>query len=184
MKRLCFLVIYLNSMCVHADTFSERLMGFAQERESVVTFRETWSADYLSEPVVTTGRMSYKAPDQLKKMIEHPERIVQQIAGDQLVITKEDKSSRVRLSDESVLAVGIYALRDLLAGNDVNLQARFKLDYKDAAGVWILKMVPRDDEIAAQIKVITIRGTGSRLSQIGMIYQNGNSSITDITHGE
>jgi hypothetical protein len=169
---------------VNAETLGERLKGFAAEHESVVKFVETWSADYLSEPLISTGWMSYKAPDQLSKTIDHPQHIVEKIDGDRLTITKDGKSHSVQLSDEPILAVGIYALRDVLIGSEADLQARFKLYYQEVSGGWVLQLVPRDDDIALQIKLITVRGVNSRINQISLRYQNGNSSITDISHDD
>ena len=52
MKYWLYLCLLLQSALVSAGSLSDRLAGFATINESRGKFVETWSADYLDEPLI------------------------------------------------------------------------------------------------------------------------------------
>lgn len=182
MKYWIFYILVLISMPVHADRLDDRLLNFSAQQASVAKFVETWSADYLSEPLITTGELTYKTTGELRKTIETPERSVQVIEGDRLTITHNDESRSIELSDEPALAASIYALRGVLKGDRQSLQDRFELKYEEDGDSWALRLTPKGTRVVKKIKVIRLRGVASQIEQVNIQYQNGDSSITKISH--
>jgi len=182
MKFWLSLILLIQSAWVLADALSDRLAGFAAQPESRGRFVETWSADYLSEPLVSRGKLSYKAPGQLSKIIEHPERVVQHIEANQLSVISNGESRSMQLSEHPELAAGIYALQDVLEGNENGLREHFEPHYSELGTDWTLKLVPRDKQVAQRIKSITLRGRDNRIHQVLVQYHNGDSLLTKISY--
>jgi len=181
-KAFILLTLLLQSPVILADALTDRLSGFANQSELQGSYTESWSASYLSEPLVTQGKLSYKAPDLLIKMIEKPESIVQTIEGDQLTIKREDYVQTVQLSEQPALAAGIYALRSVLQGNKENLQKYFNLKFNEFDSGWTMKLLPKKEIVADKVKVIILRGLGNKIQQVHIQYNNGDSLNTEISH--
>ena len=181
--RFCiiFVFITLNSSA-NADEFSERLVSFSLLKESHASFVEVWTADYLEEPLISKGILFYKRPGKLIKNIEHPESVRQIIEGNQLSVIRNGETHSVQLSDEPLLATGIYALRDFLEGNKNNLKNRFEIIFTELNKEWNLTLVPKDNQVAKKIKEIVLQGFDSRILQIHIEYRNGDKLLTEISH--
>jgi len=182
MRFFIFVIILIQSECVFSDAFTNRLTAFSAQKTSQAKFIETWSADYLDEPLITKGKLLYKATGLLEKTIKSPEFMVQKIEGNQLSITRNGEVNYMQLTDEPVLAAGIYALRDVLEGNKNNLQKHFKLDYSEQKNDWILVLKPKNEQIAQKIKSIILRGKFALIKQIRVNYRNDDYLVTDIFH--
>lgn len=188
MKYALFLMLLLQSLagsaCVIAGSLSERLAGFAQINESEGRFIETWSADYLNEPLVSRGRLTYKKPGQLGKFITSPERIEQRIEGSQLSIKTHGEIRYIQLSEQPELAAGVIALQAVFDGDEVKLQKLFKLQYLELQPGWKLSLTPKDKQVANSIEQVVLQGQKYNIQQVHVLFLNGNKLLTEITHGD
>jgi len=172
-------ILLLKGNFAHADSLSERLASFSGLKELHGNFSEIWTSSYLKTPLVSKGRLSYSAPGNFRKLIEFPESIEQIIKENRLYITRDSETEIVQLSDQGNVATGIYALRDVLEGNESGLKARFSLKYSEANADWVLELVPRVKQTA---EMITLKGKNNRINRIHILYQNGDSLLTKISH--
>lgn len=182
MRLFALFLCLIQSTYGLADELSDRLVGFSSIKESHASFVEAWTADYLEEPLISKGKLSYKRPGKLIKNIEHPESVMQIIEGDQLTVIRNGKTHSIQLSDEPLLATGIYALRDVLEGNKNNLQNRFEIIYTELNEGWNIILTPKDNQVAKKIKVMILKGCDNRIFQISIEYRNGDNLLTDISH--
>lgn len=182
MKFFLIATLFLQSPILLADALTDRLNGFASQKNLQGSFVEMWSASYLSEPLVTQGKLFYKAPDQLIKIIERPDAIVQTIESDQLTIKRDEDLRTLQLSEQPTLAAGIYALRSVLQGSKKNLKQYFNLRFNEFDSGWTLKLLPKQPVVAEKIKVIILRGTDNKIQQVRIQYHNGDSLRTEISH--
>ncbi|MDA3869686.1 MAG: hypothetical protein PF589_07020 [Gammaproteobacteria bacterium] len=182
MKYILSFILLLQVPLTIADTLSERLAGFSELNESSGYFVETWSADYLEVSLVSKGKLLYKRPGKLSKLITHPDRIEQHINGEQLSITHNNKTRNIQLSQQPGLAVGIYALQAILDGDEKKLRELFKPDYSELNTGWELSLVTRDEDIAESIELITIRGIDDRIQKISIEFYNGDHLLTELTY--
>lgn len=179
---LFFLIFMLSGSAVLADALADRLTGFSNEHELQGRFVETWTAGYLDKPLVSKGRLLYKAPGQLSKFIEQPEMVTQRVMGDQLLLERNGETHTTELSQQPELAAGIYALRDVLEGNINGLLGRFEVNFTEIKTVWMLILVPKEKKIANRIARIVLHGNGNRISDVRIEYHNGDSLLTEIIH--
>ena len=186
MKSFYTLILLVLVGNATANTFENRMASFASLQKSQVTFVETWMADYLDEAVVTKGRLSYRAPDQLEKIIESPELIEQRVMGDQLSIVRDGEKQYQQLSNEPVLAAGIDALRNVLRGDQQQLKKTFIVNFKEnnENQEWMIELMPRNQKVAKKIKDIILHGKKDRIQKIQIEYQNGDRLLTEIMHGK
>jgi len=166
-----------------AGGLSERLAGFASINESRGSFRESWMADYLNEPLVSTGTLSYKRPGELTKFITSPERIEQYIEGNQLSIRKKGETRYMSLSEQPELAVGILALQAMLDGDEKKLRMFFTVQYTESRAGWELILTPENNQMAERIEQIVLQGEESVIRRVSVQFLNGNKRLTEIMQG-
>lgn len=182
MKNSIYAFLILIATPVFASTLEERLAGFGKEQELHARFVETWSASYLDQPLVSKGRLTYKAPGQLGKYIEDPEKVTQLIDGDQLSIERNGEKHTVQLSSQPELAAGIYALRDVLEGNLNGLTTRFETKYIEEKSNWRVELKPKDKSTAKRVDNIVLSGKDNRINNVKITYRNSSSLVTEIIH--
>jgi len=187
MKHVLFLMLMLQSIAgsayIVAGGLSERLAGFAQINESAGDFVETWSADYLNEPLVSSGRLTYKKPGQLGKFITSPERIEQRIEGSRLSIKHHGETRYIQLFEQPELAAGVIALQAVFDGDEGKLKKYFKLKYTESQSGWTLSLKPKGGQVANSIEQVVLQGHKYDIKHVRVLFLNGNKLLTEITHG-
>lgn len=181
-KHWLFFSLLLHSALVSADALSDRLGGFAAIKESRVSFVDTWSAEYLEQPLISKGKLEYKRPGQLTKFITGPDRIEQRIDGNRLTVMHNDEVRSIPLSEQPELAAGIIALQAVLDGDENKLRKHFELKYSELNIDWILSLIPKNKQVADSIDLITFKGNGNRIQQITIQFHNGDSLLSEIMH--
>jgi len=177
MKQWMFCILLLQSAWATADALSDRLEGFSTQKELRGSFVDTWHSVYLNEPIVSKGKLSYRAPGQFRKLVEYPELVEQIIKANRLYISRDGETEIVQLSSQKSLAAGIHALRDVLDGNESSLREVFKTDYHETAVGWQLELTPKAEQVAEQI---VFQGKENRIHRVRINYQNGDHLITEI----
>lgn len=145
----------------------EKLMAvMATVREGTVRFREERHLRHLQSPVVLEGALSFKAPDVMVKEIRMPrwERTV--IAANTVRVESKGPGG-VRsflLSDYPALQTLIVAFRAVLTGNLAALRAHFTVGLAGDRQSWTLRLVPKAAALKQRFAVVTIKGSGKRLT--------------------
>lgn len=160
----------------------ELFSKFEKVTESEAEFTETWTAGYLDESVVTSGKLVYRKSGGLSKIIEQPAYSELIINDDSLTIVRHDKSRVIRLSDQPALAAGIHAIRDVLEGDIDSLKKNFAVEYGYQNGNWQLALQPIEAKVRERISRISLQGYHHRIDQISVHYKNGDEILTEIVH--
>lgn len=184
MNKWLLLSFLLQSNLVAADALSDRLASFSIVNESSGSFVETWSADYLDEPLISQGVLVYKRPSQLHKFITSPERIEQHIDGRQLTVIHDGETRSIPLSEQPELAAGIYALQAILDGSEKNLHQFFEAKYSELNSRWTLSLTPTDPQVRDSITLIELQGIENRIQRMSVQFNNGDMLLTDIAHDD
>lgn len=135
----------------------------------------------LKEPLVVSGTLSYRAPDQLSKITLEPqtERLI--VDRDQLTIDREGKSRTLRLEDYPEIWAIIEGIRGTLAGDRAALEKYYDLKLEGGAASWTLSLMPRDSKIKQLVRSILIFGEGHTIRHILTLEQEGDRSDMTIT---
>jgi outer membrane lipoprotein-sorting protein len=135
----------------------------------------------LKEPMVDSGTLSYRAPDQLSKITLEPqtERLI--VDGDLLTIDREGKSRTLRLDDYPEIWAIIEGIRGTLAGDRAALEKYYTLKLEGSAASWTLSLVPQDLKIKQLVRSILIFGEGHSIRHILTLEQEGDRTDMTIT---
>ena len=135
----------------------------------------------LKEPLVDSGTLSYRAPDQLSKITLEPqtERLI--VDGDLLTIDREGKSRTLRLEDYPEIWAIIEGVRGTLAGDRAALEKYYTLKLEGTPASWTLSLVPQDSKIKQLVRTILIFGEGHSIRHILTLEQEGDRTDMTIT---
>lgn len=162
---------------------TELTQALAQTRQAEADFTERKRSTLLTTELVTSGTLSFRAPDQLEKHVRKPfeERVV--VHGDAITIERPAEGLRRQLSMETYPAVHVLveSLRATLAGDLASLERHYRLNLWGEARAWRLRLVPRDDAVLKYIESITFQGAHGRVATIETREAGGDTSLMTIT---
>ncbi len=191
LKNVLLAIVSLVACVNHASaepqafqlTLQQLMSSLAQVQSVQTTFSESKTMDMLSEPLLSTGKLVYKAPDYLEKRVLTPQVSYYIVDGDQVSIgSAQHKERQVVLFQFPALEAFIAALRGTLAGDIKTLKEYYEVDFSSDADHWTLQLAPKNDEMLLYVKTIHIRGSGDRIQQIDTLETNGDHSIMTVQH--
>src|SRR5882672_2271068 len=160
----------------HAQDPVQQLLDHLGARaERRASFVERQYSPLLNAPLEASGRLHFRAPDELEKETLRPRHEWLRIRG--------DASTRsVRLSEQPVLSALIASLRATLAGDRATLQHYYEITLRgDAATRWTLTLTPIDPVLQAAIDRIEMRGRGDQVEQVMILSRAGDRSELSMT---
>jgi len=136
----------------------------------------------LEEPLQTSGRLIYVAPDRLEKLTLKPKRELLLVSGDMVSIERagEREPRALRLHDYPALWGFIDSIRGTLAGDLDALQRFYAVELEGSAERWELLLTPRVQVMRSVVKRIVIRGTQERVRSIEVTEAGGDRSIMQV----
>lgn len=165
-----------------AVTLESLVAGLAENRPSTVRFSEERRLQILTEPLVSEGTLTFKAPDRMERLVLRPkwERIV--VEGGLLTIeaNKRDLPTRLLLSDIPALDALMATLRSLFAGDADALLRFHEASLTSDGDSWALKLIPRDAVWKEAVREVTVEGTGHSVRSIAVNEAGGDSSTITI----
>jgi hypothetical protein len=149
------------------------------------TFSETKTMELLSEPLQSTGKLVYRAPDYLEKRVQEPQPSYYVVDGNDVTVGgAQHKERHLVLFQFPALEAFIAALRGTLAGDLKTLKEYYAIAFESEADRWTLQLVPTNDEMLLYVKNIHIHGSGDRIEQIDTLESNNDRSSMIIHHGD
>ncbi len=145
-----------------------------------VSFTEKKFSSLLTEPVVSSGRLHYRRPDSVEKIIETPRKESYRFERDVLVMTRNGAEKRIPLSSQPLLSAFAASLRGLLGGDLALLSNHYQLSLQGDEQSWRLDMTPVDEEIGRYVQRITASGRAGRIRQIEVAESSGDRSVLQV----
>jgi outer membrane lipoprotein-sorting protein len=99
---------------------------------------------------VTSGRLSFEAPDTFVRETLKPSRDRLAVTGNTLTMSRGDRSRTVQLDASPEAAVIVEAIRGTLTGNRAALERLFTPTVGGSAERWTLDLVPREAACATR----------------------------------
>lgn len=162
-------------LAVLMDRLGERNSGHAG-------FSEKKFVAVLAEPIELDGTLTF-APGVLEKITLKPyyERMV--VDGDILTIESgvEKRKRRLRLQRYPAVQGFVEGLRATLTGDLDTLQRYYEVQLEGDASRWRLLLTPRQNEMAAAVRQISIDGAHGHISVIEIKQQGGDRSVMKVT---
>lgn len=138
----------------------------------------------LTQPLQSSGTLTFVAPDRLQKQTLAPARASLTVEGDRLTVEQPDGKMRI-LSLSEVPEVGalVASIRATLAGDGATLTRYYTPTLTGSADDWSLLLEPRDHRLRELLTMIRIRGEGSIIGSIETVERDGDRTEMTIMSG-
>lgn len=161
----------------------EQLMHLlSQKKSGTATFTEKKYIGILDQPLVSSGTLSFQAPDKLEKNTLTPQTESLVLEGDSLTIARQGKRKMtVRLADHPEAAAFIEGIRGTLVGDLTVLQTYYDVELSGSADNWQLTLTPKQERMSRIFSSIRIAGAQADVQTIHLQQRDGDRSDMFIT---
>jgi outer membrane lipoprotein-sorting protein len=135
----------------------------------------------LTEPLESSGTISYTAPDHIEKITTTPTPGSLVVTGNQLDIVQDGETHNLSLSDHPEIQAFVESIRATLSGNLPALEQYYSVDFTGTPARWRITLQPTDTNVQQLVTSISIDGQNERLTKIETIAANGDRSDMIIT---
>jgi len=161
-------------------TLARLLAGFAKTHEAHASFIERKRVAVLDRPLVSTGELTFVAPDRLEKRTLRPRRELLKVEGNHLSIERGDRTLEIDLRSYPEVAAFVESIRGTLAGDRGALERFYQLRLEGEAASWALTLTPRAPGMAALVEQVRIAGKGAEISVVEIQQANGDSTLMSV----
>ncbi len=182
--RLAFLLLPLFALPAWAEGWqpAQLMELLAQKKTGKATFTEKKTIGILDQPVVSSGKLSFTAPDKLEKITLTPQHESLMLDGDTLTIERPDKRTMtVNIKNHPEAAMFIESIRGTLAGDLSALERFYQVELTGAADSWQLKLTPKQEDAGTVFSGIRIAGSQADVKTIHLEQRDGDHSEMTIT---
>jgi Outer membrane lipoprotein carrier protein LolA-like len=152
--------------------------NLAQIRSASARFTERKTVQVLSAPLVTSGSLTYVAPDYMRKttLSPVPENFV--LDHDQITITggPDNQTHIFSLTSDPRISGIVEGIRATLAGDLPTLDRIYVVRLTGTEADWQLLLQPQNAGLMRFVKWIIIRGSQNRIDVIDTASSNGDHS--------
>lgn len=160
----------------------QRLMATMREvRGSTANFSEQKFVAMLRQPLVSSGRLIYVAPDQLQKetLTPAPSRVT--VKADSVTIVQPDgRSKQLSLAEYPEIGALVESVRATLAGDAASLTRFYNVSLGGGPKDWTLVLEPREDRLRKLLAWIRIQGDGNAVRGIETVERDGDRTVTTV----
>ena len=152
----------------------------ARHKGGKARFVEKRFISLLDKPVISSGEMTYTAPDRLEKRTLVPKIETLLLDKDILSIEREKQKLSINLANQPEALAFVDSIRGTLSGNRVALEKNYALHLAGTAEKWVLTLLPSDQKIAAIVQRITVSGQKNQVRSIEYLQADGDRSVLSI----
>ena len=152
----------------------------ARHKGGKARFVEKKYISLLDKPVVTSGEMSYTAPDRLEKRTLLPKVETLLLDKETLSIEREKQKLTIKLANQPEALAFVDSIRGTLTGNRAALEKNYALFLAGNLDKWTLTLLPSDQKIAAIVQRIIVSGSKNQIRSIEYLQADGDRSVMSI----
>ena len=158
-----------------------QLMGeLAKIQGGKAKFVEKKYISLLDKPVISTGELSFSAPDRLEKRTLTPRQETLLLDKEMLSIEREKQKLTINLGNQPEALAFIDSIRGTLTGNRAALEKNYLLHLAGTPDKWVLTLLPSEQKIAALVLRIVVSGSKSQIRSIEYLQADGDRSVLTI----
>lgn len=159
----------------------ELMALLAQQRSGEARFTEQRFVSGFDAPLVSSGTLSFAAPDRFTRRTTEPRAETMEVDGNTLTLSRGGRSRSFALDAAPEMAGLVESVRGTLTGNAGLLERHFRTALLGSAQAWTLSLEPRDAQLAGQVRGVSIAGQGGEVNSIEMHLADGDRSVMSIT---
>ena len=174
------LLAALSLPALAAFDLGQLMNELAQHKGGKVKFVEKKYISLLDKPVISTGEMTYRAPDRLEKRTLTPKAETMVLDKDLLSIERDKQKLSIHLSNQPEALAFVDSIRGTLSGNRAALEKNYGLYLAGTAEKWTLTLLPSEAKIAALLQRITVSGSRNQIRSIEYLQTDGDRSLISL----
>jgi hypothetical protein len=161
------------------------MQSLAQVRTASARFTERQTTPILSAPLISTGTLTYAAPNYLRKTTLTPvPEIFTLDHGKVTLAGGPSGGTHVFALDQDPRIAGLVeGIRATLAGDLPALDRFYTVSLTGSAADWQLHLLPKDPSLARFLRSITISGSQGHIATIDTESSDGSDSTMSIQPG-
>jgi len=140
-------------------------------------FTEQRFVSGLDAPLQSSGTLSFKAPGHFERVTVRPRAESLVVDGNEVRMERGGQSRTLTLDSVPEVAGLIAAIRGTLTGDAALLKRNFDTQVTGDAAEWLMKLVPREPRLAAQVLRMRIAGQRAALTRIEIDLAGGDYSV-------
>lgn len=152
----------------------------ARVESGEATFTEKRRVEMLDRTLESSGRLSFRAPDEFIRETLRPLREKLAVAGNTVTMSRGERSRTLQLDAVPEAAVIVEAVRGTLTGNRASLERHFGASVAGNAERWSLDLVPHEARLRGQVASIRILGRGATVREVQVLLADGDRSVMTI----
>lgn len=152
----------------------------AQVRAGEAVFTEDRRLIQLDRTMRSTGRLSFNAPDTFVRETLQPRHERLAVVGNQLTMSRGNRSQTVLLDSVPEAAVMVEAIRGTLTGNRDTLERYFETSLQGSPEQWQLELVPREPRLRGQVTQLRLAGRLGQVREVRISMADGDTSVMRI----
>lgn len=154
------------------------LMALLAHRSSgQARFTEQRTVKGLDEPLVSSGTLSFSAPDRFARRTLKPRPEAMVVEGNGVTLTRGTRSRTLQLDSSPEAVVAVESVRATLTGNAAVLRKYFDAKVDGSAERWTLDLQPRE---AGALRRIRIAGQRDEVRQVETELLDGDRTLMTI----
>jgi outer membrane lipoprotein-sorting protein len=159
------------------------MQSLAQTRAATGNFTEREISPVLSAPLISTGTLTYVAPDYVRKVTNTPAPEIFILDHGQVTLTSptSDGTRVFTLHQDPRIAGLVEGIRATLAGDLPALEQYYIVTVSGSAADWQLHLAPKDASLQRFLRAMSVSGAGGRIASIDTASADGSESIMTIS---
>jgi outer membrane lipoprotein-sorting protein len=157
------------------------LMGILSKvRSGEARFTEQRQVKGLDAPLVSSGTLSFSAPDRFtrKTLVPKPEGM--EVEGNMVTLSRGGRSRTFVLDASPETEAIVEAVRGTLTGNAQSLQQHFKVKVGGSPEQWTMELQPIAPRLQVLLSSVRIAGRRAELRTVEMLMADGDRSLMQI----
>jgi hypothetical protein len=176
----CLFLLALALPASAAFDVGQLMTDLAKNKDGKAKFTEKKYISLLDKPVVSSGEMSYTAPDRLEKRTLVPKVETLLLDKDMLSIEREKQKLSINLANQPEALAFVDSIRGTLSGNRAALEKNYALHLSGNAEKWVLTLLPSDQKIATLVLRITVSGSRGLVRSIEYLQADGDRTVLNM----
>lgn len=148
-----------------------------QQRAGEAVFTEQRFVSGFDEPLVSSGTLSFAAPDHFVRQTLQPRPETLGVDGNTVSVSRGGRHRSYTLDAVPELVGLIEALRGTLTGNAQTLGRYFKPSLVGSLERWTLSLTPLEVRLGRQVRLIHITGQQASVDSIEIELAGGDRSL-------
>ena len=180
-RLLAGAALWLAAGAAQAALQLDELMALlAQTRSAEARFYEQRFVRGLDAPLVSTGTMSFSAPDRFVRSTQAPRPESMSVVGGNVTLTRSGRSRTMAVDAMPELQAVVEAIRGTLSGNASSLKQHFRATTGGSVEQWTLELKPLEPRLQGLLGSIRLAGSRSQLRRVEMLMTDGDHSVMTI----